>query len=245
MHIAILDTNTDRSAFAARHPTDPMRFEALLQLVRPEWTFRGWPVKDGVFPEDHSAIDGFIVTGSPSSVNDPDPWIAKLLSTIRQIADERIPIFGACFGHQAIAAALGGRVGLNPGGGWRLGLMEAGAHQPQPWMGDDGGTIRLYAAHKEQVQHLPEGAAIIAGTEDCPVGTFIVGPTILASQYHPEMTAGFVEALIDEMAGGLTPMELERARMSMATDAERARFAGWIAGFFETAARVRAGADAT
>lgn len=33
------------------------------------------PVKDGVFPESLDRFDGFIVTGSPASVHDPDPWV--------------------------------------------------------------------------------------------------------------------------------------------------------------------------
>jgi GMP synthase-like glutamine amidotransferase len=234
MHIAILDTNTDRSDFAARHPTDVDRFADMLRLVRPGWTFTAYAVKDGIFPEDHSDIDGFIVTGSPASVNDPDPWIGRLMSTIRRIADERIPLFGACFGHQAIARALGGEVGANPGG-WRFGLVPDVPHERQPWMAGDGGAISLYAAHKEQVLRLPEGATVIGGTPDCPVGAFTAGPSVLATQYHPEMTPDFVAALADEMEGLLTGDEVRRARESLAAEAERERFAAWVARFFEAA----------
>ena len=41
--------------------------------------------------------------------------------TIGQLANAlRVPLFGACFGHQAIALALGGSVEANPGG-WVFG----------------------------------------------------------------------------------------------------------------------------
>ena len=222
MHIAILVTNTDESEFAQGHPKDGAKFASLLGMVRPGWRFSAYQVKDGIFPESLDGIDGLVITGSPASVLDPDPWIARLLTLIRQVAG-RVPLIGACFGHQAIAMALGGTVGRNPGG-WELGLVTT-TMQPL-------GALRLYAAHMEQVTLPPGGAQVIGQTPGCPVAAMLL-PLVLTTQYHPEMTPAFVAALIDALDGKLPPDVLSRARASLAEVPDTARIAEHIAAFFE------------
>ena len=63
------------------------------------------------------------------------------------------PLFGACFGHQAIALALGGKVGANPGG-WVFGVTETEIIHAAPWMKGEAGCIQVNAAHSEQVTAL-------------------------------------------------------------------------------------------
>ena len=147
MKIAILMTNTDESDFAARHPKDGKKFTDFIQLVRPEWETLVFSVKDGDFPSDIAEIDGFIITGSPASVRDDADWIQRLMSLIQEIHVNKIPMFGACFGHQAIAVALGGTLARNPQG-WGHGVLRTLGMEPFPW-GDQMGKIDLYASHIE------------------------------------------------------------------------------------------------
>lgn len=130
LHIAVLMTNTDDSAFAARHPGDGQKFSDLIRLLRPEWCLTAFDLPSGAFPADLSAYDGFIIGGSPASVNDAAPWIARLMRAIPQIVVREKPLFGACFGHQAIAVALGGTVTHNPGG-WVFGVTETQVTHPR------------------------------------------------------------------------------------------------------------------
>lgn len=116
MHLAILMANTDESEFAARHRTDGEKFAQLFATLRPDWRFSVFSEKDGEFPASLDGIDGLIITGSPASVHDDGPWVAQLMSLIRRIRAEDRPVFGTCFGYQAIAMALGGTVSSNPGG---------------------------------------------------------------------------------------------------------------------------------
>lgn len=225
MHIAILMANTDESEFAARHPKDGEKFINLLRPLRRDWRFSVVPVKDGVFPDDPAAFDGFLITGSPASVHDQAPWVDRLMALIRDLHARRAPLFGACFGHQAIALALGGQVSRNPGG-WVFGLTETGM---------EGHRLNLYAAHVEQVTALPPGAEALGGNADCPVGAFRIGPTVLTTQYHPEMTAEFAGALVAEYAPKLPPEVAARAHASLAGQADTAVIAGRIVRFFEEA----------
>jgi GMP synthase-like glutamine amidotransferase len=231
MHIAILVTNTDDSAFAAQHPHDGDKFRALLAPLRPDWRFTDYPVKDGTFPATPDGIDGVIITGSPASVHDGAPWIARLMDLIRNMAAMDMPMFGACFGHQAIAQALGGRVDRNPQG-WVFGAVATAMERLGP--------IRLYAAHSEQVTALPDGARVTGSTPGCTIASFAIGTRVMTTQYHPEMSPDFIAALIEELAEKLPSDVARRARASLAEPADTDRIAEAIVGFFEAAAQDRA-----
>lgn len=228
MYIAILATNTDDSAFAKAHTHDGDKWRALLGAVRPEWAVTVFDVTKGQFPPKQSRFDGWIIGGSPASVHDTDTWIGRLMGLIRQIAGLGQPIFGACFGHQAIAQALGGVVGKNPQG-WKLGLAE---------MTDDRGLVtRQYAAHTEQVTVLPTGARVVAHSTHCPVAGFAMGDHVLTTQYHPEMTHGFIVGLVEHLAHDLPASVIAQARDDLRGFADTAASVQQIVAFFEDHAK--------
>lgn len=231
MHIAILDSNTDDSAFAQRHDTETEKFRKLLGRHRPDWQFTEVDVVAGDLPDGPDAFEGYIVTGSPASVNDPHPWVAGLLDFIRRTASEGAPLYGTCFGHQAIAKALGGTVEKNPQG-WEFGRIETVLIQP--W---DGATLplSLYAAHNEQVTALPPMARQSGETPGCSNAAFAIGRKVWTTQYHPEMTGPFVTALVDEYAPDLPVDVAARARASLAKPADEDAISLSIIAFFEQA----------
>lgn len=234
MHIAILDTNTDDSDFGRSHPPEVDKFRALLAPVAPDWRFTGFKVSEGEFPDGMDMFDGFLVTGSVASVNDPAPWVGRLLTLIRDAHAREVPVFGACFGHQAVAKALGGEVGYNPQG-WVLGRYETVNHNPAPWMVGATSVMALHAAHKEQVLVPPPGAEIHAGTEDVPHGHMSVGRRVFSTQYHPELSHDFMHGLLDFMADDLPPDVHDRSRSSLGGTVHDRQMATWIKAFFEQA----------
>ena len=240
MYLAILMTNTDESAFAQAHPKDGEKFAALIHAVRPDWKCEVFAVKDDVFPDDPAAFDGVMITGSPASVHDNEPWIARLLELIREIVAAEIPLFGACFGHQAIALALGGKVETNPGG-WVFGLTKANVIDPAAWMTPLGPELAQYGAHIEQVTEAPANARVLIGSAACPVGGFAIGDRVYTTQNHPEMSSDFVAALIEEYADKLPEDIVTQARSSLFDPADYENFAETIARFFEQAAAAPAG----
>ena len=122
-HIGVLMTATDTPPFAAEFPDDGEAFRNLLSPERPDWRFSIVYVKDNEFPERVRDYDGYVITGSPATVTDDRPWIRRLLGLIREIDAERIPLAGVCFGHQAIALALGGEV-ERAKQGWGFGVSR-------------------------------------------------------------------------------------------------------------------------
>jgi GMP synthase-like glutamine amidotransferase len=156
-------------------------------------------------------------------VHDPDPWVADLLDLIRRAFAAGLPMFGACFGHQAIALALGGAVGRNPGG-WVLGRVDSEF---------EGRPLSIAAAHAEQVTALPPGAETIGHGPGCAIGAFRMGARVLTTQYHPEMTPDFLAALVEEVAPKLPAPVAAAARASLAVPLDD--LAPRVAAFFETA----------
>ena len=61
-------------------------------------------------PASILAYSGVVLMGGPMSVNDDLPWIAPILSLIREAIDNDIPVLGHCLGGQLISKALGATV---------------------------------------------------------------------------------------------------------------------------------------
>ncbi|MCW1933734.1 type 1 glutamine amidotransferase [Pararhodobacter zhoushanensis] len=231
MHIAFLDANTDRSAFAARHASEVDKFRALLAPVAPDWRYSDFKVTEGALPASLKGFDGVIVSGSPASVNDAEDWVPGLLATIRKAVDAGVPVFGACFGHQAVAKALGGVVAHNPDG-WVLGRVETVIHTPAPWMRDAPATMALNAAHNEQVVTPPPGATVLGGTAQVPNAQLAMGNTVFTTQYHPEITRDFMADLITHLHGDVPAPVLASAQAALPLSLDDERMAHWIAAFF-------------
>ena len=197
--IAILLTNDDESAFARAFPDDGQKVAQLLQPLRPQWLFSVLRVIDAEPLPAPNAFDGYVITGSPASVNDDAlPWLGGLLDFIRAVHALRRPIVGLCFGHQAVARALGGQVQRHVDG-WGLGLQSTKWLQRRAWMSPPCPQMMLMAAHNEQVTRLPEGAEALSYSDFCRFGSFRVGDHVFTTQYHPEMTPRFMQALLGHL----------------------------------------------
>jgi len=233
LRLAVLLTNNDTSAFAAHFPNDGQKVVQLLQPLRPNWSFEVVPVKDGVLPSSPEAFDGYVITGSPASVNDDHlPWVGQLLDFIRAVDAVRQPLIGLCFGHQAVARALGGQVARNAAG-WGLGTAPTHWTTTPAWMQPSQATTTLMAAHNEQVTRMPEGAVCLGGSDFCPIGSMQIGQHIWTTQFHPEMPLVFMKALLGFLADKLDADTMARAHASLNNAADVPLFGQWMAQFFD------------
>ena len=235
LRIAVLLTNDDTSAFAAAFPNDGQKVVNLLQIQRPDWIFEVVPVKDGVLPPSAHAFDGYVITGSPASVNDDKlEWLGPFLQFIRQIDAAKQPLIGLCFGHQAVARALGGKVSRHAQG-WGLGTASTQWRESGPWMQPAKAATSLMAAHNEQVTQMPEGAQCLGGNDFCPMGSMQLGHHIWTTQYHPEMPLNFMQALLGYLSDKLDADTLNSANASLSTTTDAPLFGRWMVQFIEHA----------
>lgn len=235
MKIGVLLANNDDADFARRHPDDARKVAALLSALRPAWNYESVAVKDGVFPAAPGDFDGYVITGSPASVNELHPWIRRLEAFIVELEAARVPTVGLCFGHQAIAKALGGVVSANRDG-WGLGTGETVFERFESWMEPPQKSLVLHAAHNEQVIVPPAQARVLGGSAHCPIGSFCIGRHIFTTEFHPEITGEFMCALLDHLSDHLDVATIARARASLERPVDSALFARWMVAFFEQGA---------
>ena len=199
--------------FQAEFGDYPDMFAALF----PELEFKLYEASKGEFPENLDECDLYMATGSRLSVYDDVPWISELKATIKRIHDQQKKFVGFCFGHQLMAEALGGRVAKSPNG-WTVGVHRFVVSKQQAWMEPFQPAFNLLMMCQDQVLDLPEGARLLAGNAQCPVGMFQVGEHMLGIQAHPEYPKAydqmFMETRIDRMGEdvvkkGIASLELE------------------------------------
>jgi GMP synthase-like glutamine amidotransferase len=238
MKVAVLLTNNDQSLFAQAFPNDGEKVVAKLLALRPSWDYQVVPVTQGQFPANPGEFDGYVITGSPASVNDPDAWVQRLKSFIVQSDAARLPMVGLCFGHQAIAAALGGAVGrpdLSINDGWGLGFATTQFTACTDWMQPASIAVNLLAAHQEQVLQVPPRAVVIGSNAFCPVAAMTIDQHIFTTQYHPEMSVAFMDQLIEHLAKELSPQVIQGARNQLAAARadDSSLFMQWVVNFIE------------
>lgn len=226
MKIGVLETGRPPDTLLESYGDYPRLMAEWLGPAMPGATFTGVPVMDGALPEQATAFDGYVITGSKHGVYDDMPWIAPLKTFIRQVARADIPQVGICFGHQIAAEALGGRAEKSARG-WGVGRQTYAAD-----LGDDVPTLDMLLFHQDQVVSLPHGAQVLGGNAFCPIGIVRYAEPVLTAQFHPEFTLPFVRDLIDMRAVETLPEDIaDRARRSLTAAPENARFARWAAQF--------------
>ena len=122
-----------------------------------------------------------ILSGGPSSVYAPGaPQVGA------ELFETGVPVFGICYGFQAMALALGGAVahtGQSEFGGTKLSVLEAG----RLFTGLDQ-VQEVWMSHGDCVTEAPEGFMVTAQTPGTPVAAFedLAGRRA-GVQFHPEV----------------------------------------------------------
>ncbi|MDP1913594.1 type 1 glutamine amidotransferase [Brevundimonas sp.] len=225
--IAILETGAPPPALAAAHGDYPAM---LRELLGHEFGFETSDVQAGEWP-DAGAFDAAIITGSAAGVYETDAWIAGLLDWIRE-AKGRTKLVGVCFGHQAMAQALGGRVEKSDHG-WGVGLHRYQVVSPEPWMNPAAAAVALPASHQDQVVEKPADARVLLRSDFTPFAGLAWGDDAISFQAHPEFTPAFATALTAGRHDRIDPALVERAVDSLKAPDDRAMMGRWIRAFIE------------
>ncbi len=146
------------------------------------------------FP-DPTAFDVIVPLGSVHGVYEHDvigTWIDRELAMLRTAHEAGVPVFGICFGAQAMCAALGGTVERAPG--YEVGWYSYDTDLPEaiasgPWFTWHGDRCLL-----------PAGPAELVRNELC-TQAFRAGRTV-GVQFHPEVTEELVGAWVAKCPPG-------------------------------------------
>lgn len=176
-------------------PSYVSMFTNLFDSVRSNVTYHIYDVYKNQFPLHLRPDETYLITGSNSSIFEEKGWIKGLLSFIRGAYAQQIPLAGVCFGHQAIAYALGGKIAPFKKG-WEAGIRESRIVDPTARRYFTSNQLALHYSHHGQVTQLPRGAVRFATSDSCKNEGFLLNNHILTFQGHPEYTDSFMRYLI-------------------------------------------------
>ena len=127
---------------------------------------------------------GIVLSGGPESTTDSGGWRIP-----KEVYDLNVPILGICYGMQALAQELGGRVESSD-------LREFG-HSDLVIENDeslleglsDNGSLSVWMSHGDRVTELPPGFAVIGSSAHAPIAAIANEERrIYGLQFHPEVT---------------------------------------------------------
>jgi GMP synthase-like glutamine amidotransferase len=162
--------------------------------------------ESGKYPALES-IDWLIIMGGPMGVNEHEkhPWLDDEINYIKKAIDDSKIVIGICLGAQLIAKALGAEVmhGGKKEIGWfpvrfdkKTALSAGFDFLPEEitvlhWHGD---TFTL-----------PEGALHLASSKAFLNQAFLYKNNVLALQFHFEMNASALDAILNHSANEIVP----------------------------------------
>ena len=226
MKVAILETGRPPGELAERFGDYPAMFERLLGDGFEMTTF---DVQAGELPADPCDYDAFLITGSPAGVYEDRPWIGPLLDFIRSARDRKM--VGICFGHQAMAQALGGKVEKS-GNGWGVGLHNYPVVRTQPWM-DTVAEVAAPVSHQDQVVEQPPNTAVLIASDFTPYAALAwTDRPAISFQFHPEFEPDYAKALIAARRDRVPDPDAAIASLDAPNDRERV--GEWIRRFLRS-----------
>ena len=170
-------------------------FMNLFAAVGERVPYRIFQTWQGELPSVIHTDELYLVPGSLDSVYDDKPWIVDLLKWIEQAFGRGAKMMGVCFGHQAIARALGGEVRRYEGGyGAGVRASQVIEEMMQPYF--PGHEMRLLYSHHDQVISLPQDAVLCATSSFCKNESYRIGNQVITFQGHPEFTVAYSRHLL-------------------------------------------------
>ena len=193
LNILLCDTFPGR--LPAFIPNYESLFFDLFDAIGERLDYRIFQTWQGELPSAVNPDEIYLVPGSLDSAYDDKPWIVALVKWIEHAYCRGAKLMGVCFGHQAIARALGGEVRKYEGGfGAGVRTSRVLDERMKPYFPE--GEMRLLYSHHDQVTALPQDAVLCATSDFCRNESFRIGHQVVTFQGHPEFTVAYSRHLL-------------------------------------------------
>lgn len=170
-------------------------FMDLFAVIGEQVTYRIYQTWQGELPQEINRDEVYLIPGSLDSAYSDKPWIVALLQWIEKAYSLGAKLMGVCFGHQAIALALGGTVKPYEGG-YGAGVRASRVLDDEMKAYFPNDEMRLLYSHHDQVMTLPAGAVRCATSDFCRNESFRIGHQVITFQGHPEFTVAYSRHLL-------------------------------------------------
>ena len=125
---------------------------------------------------------GFILSGGPASVYDPNSPLAP-----SYVYESRVPVLGICYGMQTLTHQLGGKVAS----GTKREYGHAVLHQnvsDHPIFDGLPRDLSVWMSHGDKIAEMPPGFSRLAYTDNSPIAVLGNDQGIIGLQFHPEVS---------------------------------------------------------
>jgi GMP synthase (glutamine-hydrolysing) len=124
---------------------------------------------------------GFILSGGPASVYDKGAPLAPAY-----VYEKGLPVLGICYGMDAIAKQLGGRVTAGSTKEYGHAVLHLN-RQDSPLFAGLPLSTPVWMSHGDKIDEIPPGFSSLAYTENSPYAVIGNGKNIYGLQFHPEV----------------------------------------------------------
>jgi len=125
-------------------------------------------------------LKGFILSGGPASVYQPDAPLAPTY-----IYESHLPILGICYGMQVLTHQLGGQVAPGTKQEYGHAILHL-SDVDSPLFADLPSSSPVWMSHGDKIEQMPSGFRALAYTENSPVAV-MGNEGIFGLQFHPEV----------------------------------------------------------
>src|SRR5207245_3305222 len=153
-----------------------------------------------------AGTQGVLVSGSPLSLIQPEPWMEDVAGELLRMGERGTPVLGVCFGHQLIGRAAGSQVVRNPKGREigtvRVQLTAAGRKDPlfRGWV-PEGGLVDVQATHIDSIDPVPPGATLLASNERCATQALRFSDAVASVLFQHELDLVTLRVQFDFRSG--------------------------------------------
>lgn len=135
-----------------------------------------------------------IVLGGPEPLSYDEHWVRAAQAFLTAAIEQKRPVLSFGFGAQLVARALGGQIYPNPAGK-EIGFFPVEATYPTLPFGLFPQQLVPFHWHSQTCQ-LPQSAMVFYKTPFCDTQAFLYSDRVLSFQFHLEMNASLLEALL-------------------------------------------------